>query len=828
MKLLPLFAALAAGSSAQTLPINAPLPIKGVSSYDSAIPQPQDVIGFRIGTSHTRSDLIAKYFDAVDAKSARVMVQRQGLTYEGRELYHAIVASPENMKRLDAIQKQNRRLLFEADKVTDQELEKMPMVIWMGYGVHGNEASSSEAAMLAIYHLAAAKGEWIDRLLDNVVIILDPNYNPDGRDRFVNWVNSNRGFTSTDDTNDREHREPWPGGRTNHYLFDLNRDWLPLTQVESQVRHKFWTAWRPELTLDYHEMGAAATYFFQPGIQSRVHPLTPPNNQKLTLKFGSYHAEALRELNELYFTEERYDDFYPGKGSTYCDLEGSVGILFEQASSRSLKTPGQGRVLDYATTIRNQAATTIASLNAAVDMRLDFLRNRRTSALANMRGEGVAPWKGIRFQETPANTDRARALVKILLEHEIEVWAHVVDDTTTEYTIPFPQPQSRLIQSMFETRTSFDDTGFYDISAWRFDLAFGLDFTFLDQAPAKDGQVRDLWSITGTLVDAKNAYAYILHWNRREAPAAAHDLMRNGVDMMLAKRGFRDGQVIPGDLIIPAQQQNMEPEELREKLAAAVKQWDINIEAVDPEKGEIVSFGGSGGAPIDMPKIALAVGTGTSGNETGEIWELFDRDMRIPVSLVDASSLDTALDKYNTVILAGGTYPATLGPALTAWVTKGGRLIALGSAASFLSSSEIWKLESKRVTPKLDGLPFDQLAAERGRHDLPGTLFWTEYDTTHPIAYQLPKEVAVFKEGGSFYAASPTAGTNVARYTKNPLAAGYVSPEMLATVDQGAAVLAKRQGSGSVIFIDGNPHFRAFFWSGNRVLMNAVFFGSEF
>lgn len=826
--LLPTAVLFAAGSQAQSLPIDAKLPIKGVSSYDNSIPLPEDVIGFRIGTSHTRSDLIAKYFNAVDAKSPRVKVELQGHTYEGRELFHAIVASPENMKRLDAIQKQNRRLLFDSEHVVDDELQKMPIIVWMGYGVHGNEASSSEAAMLSLYHLAAARGPWIDRLLENAVLILAPNYNPDGRDRFVNWVNQNRGFTSTEDASDREHREPWPGGRTNHYLFDLNRDWLPLTQIESQVRHKYWTAWRPELTLDYHEMGAASTYFFQPGVPDRVHPLTSSNNQKLTLKFGGYHADALRDLNELYFTEERYDDFYPGKGSTYCDLEGSVGILFEQASTRSLKTPGQGRTLDYATTIRNQAATTIASLNAAVDMRLDFLRNRLASAKANQAGAGLADWKGISFREDPANTDRVRALIRILLQHEIEVYCRVIDDRATEYIIPFPQPQARLIQAMFETRTAFQDTGFYDISAWRFDLAFGLDFKFLAEKPALDGRVVDLWPIKGQMIDAKDPYAYVLHWNRREAAAAAHDLMRHGVDLMLGKRVFRKGQVVPGDLIIPVQQRNMEVDQLRALLLDAVKDWNVEIEAVTPDQGEIVSFGGSGATPLEMPKVALAVGSGTSSNEAGEIWQLFDRDMRIPISLVDASNLDSALDKYNTVILAGGSYPSALGPALDAWVSEGGRLIALGAAASFLSSSQIWALDARRVSPKLDGLPYDQIAKERGRHTLPGTLFTVDIDRSHPLAYQLPGQMAIFKDGGSFYAASPTPGTNVARYSPNPLAAGYISAELLGQIDRGAAILAKRSGAGSVIYIDGNPHFRAFFWSGNRVLMNAVFFGSEF
>ncbi len=811
------------GSSvlAQTLPLDQPLPITGVRSYDSAIPLPEQVIGHRIGTRHTRADQIVSYFDAVDAKSPRVLVERQGRSYEGRELIHAIVASPENMKRLDAIQKQNHRLIDEPSRVSDEELARMPVIVWMGYNVHGNEASASEAAILTLYHLAAARGEWIDRLLANAVIIVAPCYNPDGRDRFANWVNGNRGRVALDDLNDREHREPWPGGRTNHYWFDLNRDWLPLTQVESQVRHAHWVKWRPELTTDFHEMGSGSTYFFQPGVPERVHPLTPQGNKDLTLRFARYHADALGKLNELYFTEERYDDFYPGKGSTYCDLEGSVGILFEQASSRALLTPGQGRTLDFATTIRNQAATSIASLSAAADMRLDFLRHRRESHLAAGRGEGLADWKGIRLS---GDQDRLLMMGRLLLKHEIDF--HLDE---SGILMKFPQPQGRLIQAMFETRRNFEDTGFYDISAWRFDVAFGLQAEFLSREPLRDmARVADIQLVHDDWLPGRNPYAYVLRWQRHDAPAAAHDLMRSGIEMMLVKKPFRNEKITRGDLVIPVQQRNLEVNALQQILAEAVKKWRISIEPVELAPGEILSIGGSGTAALATPKIALAVGTGASSNEAGELWHLLDQDFQIPVAIVDVDRLPGALDKYNTVILAGGSYSAALGTALKTWVDGGGRLIATSTAGGFVSSSEIWKLESRRFTPKVGDLAYGEISKERDRHTVPGTIFEIEFDQTHPLAYQLPKRMGVFRESGEFFLPSTTAGANVARFTSTPVMAGYISSEVEGLIDRGGAILARRQGAGSVIVIDANPHFRTFFYGSNRILMNAIFFGGSF
>ncbi|MBT5439766.1 MAG: peptidase M14, partial [Candidatus Marinimicrobia bacterium] len=330
--------------------INLPMEVSGVR-YSSSISRPEEIISHKIGLSHTRTNQVVDYFEALASQSNRVIVNDHASSHEGRRLIHAIVTHPDNHKKLDAIRLANLSLSDSPNKIKDSNLDNMPMIAYLGFSIHGNEASGTEAAILLLYHLAAGNGKEIDEILKNTVLLIDPMFNPDGRARFVNWVNGNRGAVPTSDGQDREHNEPWPGGRTNHYLFDMNRDWMPVTQPESNGRIKLFHHWRPQFVLDAHEMGGNSTFFFQPGIPSRNNPNTPKGTFDLTNKLIPFHSKRLDSIQSMYLTKESYDDFYYGKGSTFSDIHGSVGILFEQASSRGLhRETNQGR-LTYAFSI---------------------------------------------------------------------------------------------------------------------------------------------------------------------------------------------------------------------------------------------------------------------------------------------------------------------------------------------------------------------------------------------------------------------------------------------------------------------------------------------
>ena len=324
---------------------------KGVK-YDPAIPKPKDALGWGVGEWHVRHDQLVAYLKRVSAASDRMQIKVIGHTHEQRELLLLTVSSPANLARLEKIRKEHLKLSLPGSK--PQPADEQPLVLYMGYNVHGDESSAGNSALLVAYHLAAAQGPEIDRLLANSVILLDPCLNPDGLNRFAQWANSHRGKNPVGDVNHREHHAVWPAGRGNHYWFDLNRDWLLLQHPESRARIKVFHEWRPNVHTDFHEMGGHSTYFFQPGVPERKNPLTPLENVRLTEVIAGYHAKALDAIGSLYYTEERFDDYYYGKGSTYPDIHGALGILFEQASSRGHLRESPHGEFNFAFTIRNQ------------------------------------------------------------------------------------------------------------------------------------------------------------------------------------------------------------------------------------------------------------------------------------------------------------------------------------------------------------------------------------------------------------------------------------------------------------------------------------------
>ncbi len=341
-------------------------------SYNPAIPKPKDIIYHEVGEWHVTHDRSVNYMRAVAAAAPeRIKLETMGFTYESRPQLLLIITSPKNHQRLEEIRQQHIKL-SDPEKSASVNIDDMPIVVWIGHSIHGNEPSGANAALVSAYYLAAAQGKQIDELLDNVVILFDPSFNPDGLQRFSTWANQHKSKNLVSDPNSREFNEVWPGGRFNHYWFDLNRDWLPAVHIESQNRLEWFHKWKPNILTDHHEQGSNATFFFQPGVPSRVNPLTPEKNQELTGKLGKFHAAFLDRIGSLYFTKENYDDFYYGKGSTYPDINGAIGILFEQASSRGHLQQTSNGLLSFPFTIRNQFVTALSTLEGAKTLRKEF------------------------------------------------------------------------------------------------------------------------------------------------------------------------------------------------------------------------------------------------------------------------------------------------------------------------------------------------------------------------------------------------------------------------------------------------------------------------
>ena len=385
---------------------------------DLNIPTPKEIIGHEVGEWHVSHDKLVQYMYALANASDRVTIEDRGKTFEGRPILLLTITSRNNQLNIDKILEKHKKI---TDYQQNIKIEDQPIIVYQGFSIHGNEASGSNASLLLAYYLAASNSDFVKNMLENSIILLDPSMNPDGLQRFAYWANTNRNVNLTSDPNDREYNEIWPGGRTNHYWFDLNRDWLPVQLPESQARIKTFNKWIPNILTDHHEMGTNATFFFQPGIPSRTHPLTPDLNQKLTKEIAKFHVESLDKIGSLYYSEESFDDFYYGKGSTYPDINGSIGILFEQASSRGHIQESDNGILKFPFTIKNQLTTGISTLKAAVNLRIDILNYQKTFYLDAAKEASKFKGESIIFGN-PKDKYRTNKLAEILRRHEINIY----------------------------------------------------------------------------------------------------------------------------------------------------------------------------------------------------------------------------------------------------------------------------------------------------------------------------------------------------------------------------------------------------------------------
>ena len=855
MKRLSIFLFISVIYCQQTVEL--PMKLPGIR-YSPAISKPEEVLGHRVGTRHTRTDQVVDYFEAIADQSERVILEDHALTHEGRRLIHAIVTHPDNHKKLESIRKANLSLSDTPKKIKDSDMNNMPMVAYLGFSIHGDEASGTEASLLLLYHLAAGTGKEIDNILKNTVLIVDPMFNPDGRDRFVNWVNGNRGAVPSSDTQDREHNQPWPRGRTNHYLFDMNRDWMPVTQPESNGRIKLFHHWRPQFLLDAHEMGANSTFFFQPGIPSRNNPNTPQGTFDLANKLAPFHAKRLDDIQSMYYSQQSYDDFYYGKGSSFGDIHGSVGILFEQASSRALETDtNQGR-LTYAFTVRNHFMSTLGTLDGLVSLRKDFLSYHRDFYATSTNAAKKNTVKGY-LVDLKENRTRAQMLVQNLQKHRIVAYElkKSINVNKMKYlpgeaiVIPTDQPQTRFLKGVMEKVTTFEDSLFYDVSAWTLPLAYGVKTFELKQNPvAYMGTQLDPVSLDGgSVIGGRAKSAYLMKWNRYYAPKSLYSIMKAGIRPRLTSEPFsaiiggKEVKFDRGTIVIPVHQRdadaNITETQIHRLMITLAEKDHVSIYASNSASTPTgPDLGGAYQAVLQKPKVAILSGDGTSSYGVGEVWHLMNYRMGIPVSLINAKNLNIwKLSKYNTIILPDGGY----GPngsygdldttdinALKGWIKNGGTLISIQSGSKWVVNKKIVKEKIKNPLKQTLDIPYDQVSMVTGGQRIGGAIFEVDLDNTHPIGYGYNKKAPVFRRGDTFFDLSTSSAANVARYTNKPLLSGYISEEKLVEMKNTASIIARREGSGHVILFADNPSFRAFWYGSNGLLLNAVFFGRSY
>lgn len=811
--------------------------------YNKDIPTPESVIGHEPGEWHITHDRLVRYMYALAEASDRITIREYAQTYESRPLLILTITSPANHQRLDEIKREHVSLTDPAAS-GNLKVSSMPAVVYMGYSVHGNESSGSNASLLVAYHLAAAEGPEIEKMLNETVVLLDPSFNPDGLQRFSGWVNSTRSLTTVTDPYNMEQNEPWPGGRTNHYWFDLNRDWLPVQHPESRGRIALFHEWKPNVLTDHHEMGSNSTFFFQPGIPSRNNPLTPANTYRLTDRMGEYHAKALDEIGSLYYTKESFDDYYFGKGSTYPDIQGAVGILFEQASSRSHARETVHGVLKFPFTIKNQFTTSLSTLKAVNDMREDFLNHQRTFYKEAVAEAGKNRIKGYVF----GSRDKYKNyhLAELMSRHQIKVY-HAPEDMAVNnvkyaadelFVVPSGQHQYRLIEAIFEKRTTFQDSLFYDVSTWTLPLAFNLDYKPLETW--KGNYTQKAFDISqkpeGTVIGGESKYAYVFEWHGYYAPRMLNELLKNEYKVKVAHEPFYspDGKMFDrGSILIPVKLQEKSEKEIHEHLTELARQNAIDVYAFHTGldyKG--VSLGSPNFDNIEKPEVMMLVGDGVSPYDAGEVWHLFDQRYKMALSLVPIEVFNRAnVNKYNTIIMVSGSYrdiSDTAKEKLKQWVQNGGTIVASETALTYLNSIGLGKFSLKKVDDNDSSTikRYADLWPTRGAQEIGGAIFETTADITHPLLYgYYKKNIPVFRGNRIFLEKSTNPFANPIVYTDSPLLSGYISDENLDYLKGTSAAGVSNYGRGKVIGFTDNLNFRAFWYGTNKIFMNAIFFG---
>jgi hypothetical protein len=814
------------------------LPADG--EFDDSIPRPADVLGFEPGEWHPRYDQMVDYLEQLAEASDRVKIERIGTTHGQRPLLFLTFASPERLERIDEIRAERR------DRA---EAGEGPPVAWLGYSVHGNEASGASASLVTAWYLAASLDEDVLAWLDGMVIVMEPGLNPDGIDRFAHWVNMHRGRNPSADPADREHNEAWPNGRTNYYWFDLNRDWLPLIHPESRSRKVEYHAWRPHVLTDHHEMGPNTTYFFQPGVPDRNNPLTPERNYELTARIAEFHGEFLDRAGEPHFTRELFDDYYVGKGSTYPDLTGGIGILFEQGSARGHVQDTQYGERTFTDAVANQVATslsTLAATHALADELIDFQREFFAGARDAARQDRNAGWV---FGDD-GDPARAEALVDLLLAHDIAVHpsTETVEingrghDAGHAWVIPANQPHYTLIRSILDPVTELPMETFYDVSAWPLAMSHDLPLEKVRRLPSH-GDALDAVSDRDLATPPEEALAWVVPWNQYRAAALLAALLDDGYRVQAAMEPLTvpttqgDRELVRGSLIVHSGLQPTRLDPVGPRLVELSGRHGVEVLAAERGLSRAGIDLGSPMAPVlDPVRPAMLTGDWLRSNHAGYLWHWFDVLIEQPVSMLDWTRLFMIdLDEYTHLILPDGNYefmPGWARERIEAFVRRGGVLLALRGASTWVEELDLeWQLvESDNDEDEDNGAPerraYGDFRQDFARELIGGSALRVKLDTTHPLGFGYEREdLVVFRRGHHVMTPVDNAYTQPAIYADSPLAAGFLSESNRERLAGSPAISSSRHGEGTVIRMADDALFRGYWRGTERLFANALFFG---
>ena len=805
--------------------------------YNENIQSPEEFLGYEIGFEHTRHDLIVSYLNYLSNSSKKAEIIKYGESHEGRDLIMLTVSSTNNLSNLDKIKQEH---LKYTEPTSNLEVNKnLPVIINLGYGVHGNEPSSAEAAMLAAYTLVASENIKIKRLIENSVVFIDPTINPDGRDRHSQWANQYKSINLVADSNDAEHNEMWPKGRTNHYWFDLNRDWLLAINPESRGKLKWYHSWYPNVVTDFHEMGTNSNYFFEPMKRNAsLKPLIPDENYSvLSPIFAEYYVKALDSIGSFYYTKESFDETYPGYGSSYPDVQGAVAILFEQASSRGHLQETNYGTMSFGFTIRNQYLSSIATVEAAVDNKdllRDYQRRFFNSSVNEFKDEKI---KAYEFGDM-YDQNRNKAFIDKLLMHKIKVY-----NSKGKFVVPVNQGQSRMVKNFFETHSKYVDSVYYDASAWSVSNIYNMKSKKL-KSFFGESEIKSTENFIKNIKVNKSNYAYILDWDDYNAAAALNLLQKNEIITYSAFKPFSvkvNGtksikKFNYGSVLIPVSKQNISSEKLFSIVKEMQEKYDVPV--YNSESGYSINGIdlGSNNFRINKPvKVAMLIGEGVNSYEAGEVWHLLDTRIGMPLTKIRLDQFSRiSLDKYTTLVMVSGSYDQLDNKQIDKiknWIEDGNTLITIAKGSSWAIDSDL--INENLVKSKNDTTysrkRYVDASEHIGRERIGGVILNADLDLTHPLAFGYhDKSIPVYKNNNVFINKTKDDYSSVAIYSEDFHIDGYISELNRKEFIPGAAsLIVSNVGSGRVIVFADNPNFRGTWYGTNKLFLNAIFLGDN-
>lgn len=817
---------------------------------------PADFLGYSLGQRYTPHFNVVNYFRHIAATAAdRVVLEQYGTTNEGRPLLLAYISSPENKANLENIRKNNLRLAgMLPDKMAPQV--QSPAIVWLSYNVHGNETSSSEAAMLTLWELVNPANAKTREWLKNTVVIIDPCVNPDGRDRYVNWFNSVVGAVPNPLSFTREHNEPWPGGRPNHYYFDLNRDWAWQTQVETRQRIVKYNEWMPQVHVDFHEQGYNQPYYFAPAAEP-FHEIITPWQRELQTLIGKNNARYFDANGWLFFTKERFDLFYPSYGDTYPTYKGAIGMTFEQGGhSRggAAVINSDGDTLTLLDRLTHHFTTGMSTIEVSAHQAQRVIKEFK-DYFDKARSSPAGAYKA--FVLKADGSDRLDRMKQLLDRNGIDYgYAGTGSFSGFNYfsgkqesfktapgdlVINANQPNSNLLTVLFERNSKLSDSATYDITAWSLPFVYGINTygvsTYINTSSKTAPPVATSSAITGA------ASAFAIRWTGLNSARCLAALLKHQVKVRFAEKAFSaNGESFePGTLIITRTSNGAVGAQLAQQVAAAAKEAGIGFYPLSSgfvDKG--FDFGSDRVRMIHAPRVTLLAGDGVSSLGMGEIWHFFDTELNYPVNVIWGSDLNkNILRETDVLILPDGYYQQfsdkQMNEALKEWVNGGGKLIAIENAVAQLARTE-WGLKLKSTD---DAKEDKQNAADyallqryedRERDNLPdfnpGAIYRVELDQSHPLAFGYPGYYYTMKQDNRVYEFLKN-GWNVGVIKKEEPIAGFVGARLKQKLKDGMLFGVQDMGRGTVVYLTDNLLFRSFWENGKLMFCNAVFLAGQ-